>query len=126
MLRHALSGAFALAWMAAPALADETHSRCRPASEPRAIIDAAKGSWVELTSDQRFFLEGIWAMDPQTPAGLPFGDKAALAQAPGRGAGGMVFFIDGDLACDGFAVPDELIQMLRHVGAGDVYHEGQL
>lgn len=129
MTRHAIFAVMALVCLSSctqePAYADEP-KRCGPIAASRAIIDAAKGSWIELTAEQRAFLEGIFAMNPQTPVGLPYGDKAVLAQRPGRDKGGVVFFIDGDFACDGFPVPEELIQMLVSVGKGDVLHEGRL
>src|SRR5271154_5775694 len=56
------------------------------------------GQWIELTDLQRAFLAGIYAMNPNTPSGLPFGDKAVLARVKGDD-GGVVFFIDGEMAC---------------------------
>ena len=137
MPRHALAcaTALALALIAVSALADEPRGRCRPAADIRKIIESGRAAvggadddaapWVTLTSEQRAFLMGVWTMNPETPAGLPYGDKAVIV-AQRQGAGAVIFFIDGELACDGFTIPDELVQMLRHVGAGDVYHEGQL
>ena len=137
MLRHALAcaTALALALIAVAALADEPLSRCRPSVDIRKILESGRSAaagtdrdappWVTLTSEQRAFLMGVWAMNPETPAGLPYGDKAVVV-AERHGGGALIFFIDGELACDGFAIPDELVEMLRHVGAGDVYHEGQL
>ena len=65
---------------------------------------ARNGKWIELTPEQWEFMRGIYAMNPETPAGLPYGDKAVLAQVDGN-SGGLVFFIDGDKACTPMPVP---------------------
>lgn len=95
---------------------------CMPSAAPRAAIEKAPGGkWIALTHDQRLFLAGVYVMNPRTPAGLPLGDGAALAQVPGD-KGGLVFFIDGDKACTPMALPDQVIDMLQHLD--DVSHEG--
>jgi hypothetical protein len=76
----------------------ESAARCVDASVPRHAAEARHGKWIELTSEQWQFLRGIYAMNPLTPPGLPYGDKAALVKIDGI-SGGMVFFIDGDKAC---------------------------
>jgi hypothetical protein len=38
---------------------------------------------IELTSDQWQFLRGIYAMNPEAPPGLPYGDKAVLTLGGG-------------------------------------------
>lgn len=89
------------ALIAAPHVAfaqDGAVSYCVDVSIPRQAIEARKGRWVELTSEQWQFLRGIYAMNPETPLGLPYGDKAVLAQVDGS-SGGLVFFIDGGKAC---------------------------
>ena len=96
---------------------------CIDVSVPRAAVAANDGRWSELTPDQWQFLRGIYAMNPQTPPGLPYGNKAALAQTNGN-AGGLVFFIDGDKACTPMAVPPELLAMIQDVASGKVNHQG--
>lgn len=81
------------------------------------------GVWAELTTGQREFLDGIYAMNPLTPPGLPYGDRAMLMSEPGK-EGGVVVFIDGDLACTPMPVPKRLIEMLQDVAAGKINHEG--
>src|ERR1700679_1501452 len=78
--------------------ADRSTGRCVDISVPKDAITARNGKWIELTPEQWQFMRGIYAMNPQTPAGLPYGDKAVLAQIDGNN-GGMVFFIDGNKAC---------------------------
>jgi hypothetical protein len=105
------------------ALADENDaSRCVNLSVPKNLISAHNGRWIELTTDQWQFLRGIYAMNPQTPAGLPYGDRAVLAQVAGD-AGGLVFFIDGDKACTPMPVPRELISMIEDVATNTISHE---
>ena len=102
--------------------AAETSSRCVDVSVPKQAIIARNGRWIELTSEQWQFMRGIYAMNPQTPAGLPYGDKAVLAQVEGNN-GGMVFFIDGDKACTPMPIPVELIAMMRDVATDTINHE---
>src|SRR5580700_2738333 len=72
--------------------------QCVDVSVPKHAIEARNGKWIQLTPDQWQFLRGIYAMNPLTPPGLPYGDKAALATIKGH-PGGVVFFIDGNKAC---------------------------
>src|SRR5262249_5009151 len=102
--------------------AAEGTARCVDASVPKQAAEAHHGKWIELTSDQWQFLRGIYAMNPLTPQGLPYGDKAALIKIDGY-SGGLVFFIDGDKACTPMAVPDQLLSLIDDLAAGQVYHD---
>ena len=97
--------------------------RCVDISVPKKAIEQHKGRWVELTPEQWEFLRGIYAMNPLTPPGLPYGDKAALATIEGN-EGGMVFFLDGDRACTPMTVPDKLLSMMDDVATAKIAHEG--
>jgi len=103
--------------------AAEGAARCVDSSVPKHAAEAHHGKWIELTSDQWQFLRGIYAMNPLTPPGLPYGNKAALVEIDGR-SGGMVFFIDGDKACTPMAVPDQLLAMMDDVATAKINHEG--
>jgi hypothetical protein len=103
--------------------AAEGAGSCVNASVPKQAAEARHGKWIELTSDQWQFLRGIYAMNPLTPPGLPYGDKAALVKIDGS-SGGMVFFIDGDKACTPMAVPDQLLAMIDAVATAKISHEG--
>ena len=92
-------------------------------SASKHAAEARHGKWIELTSEQWQFLRGIYAMNPLTPPGLPYGDKAALVKIDGN-SGGMVFFIDGDKACTPMAVPDQLLAMMDEVATAKINHEG--
>jgi hypothetical protein len=102
--------------------ADSFTSRCVDISVPKGAIAARNGKWIELTPEQWQFLRGIYAMNPETPAGLPYGDKAVLAQVEGN-TGGLVFFIDGDKACTPMPVPHELLAMMHDVATQTINHE---
>ena len=116
----ALAGALA----ALPQIAAAAESgQCVDVSVPKHAIEARNGKWIQLTPDQWEFLRGIYAMNPLTPPGLPYGDKAALAKVDGND-GGLVFFIDGDKACTPMPVPDKLLAMMDDVATAKINHEG--
>ena len=121
--RRVLAIAGVLAILPGFALADESKPQCVDISVPKKVIEARKGKWIELTPDQWEFLRGIYAMNPLTPPGLPYGDKAVLAKVDGD-AGGLVFFIDGDKACTPMPVPDTLLSMMDDVATARFNHEG--
>jgi len=102
--------------------ADNTASRCVNVSVPKDAIMARNGRWIELTPQQWEFLRGVYVVNPETPPGLPYGDKAVLAQVDGN-AGGLVFFIDGDKACTPMPVPHELLAMMHDVATDTISHE---
>jgi hypothetical protein len=121
MMKHAFAVYVLLA--ASPAFAaDAPPARCADISIPRRAIEAPGGRWIELTRDQWQFLRGVFVLNPATPPGLPYGDKAALAQVDGD-PGGLVFFIDGDRACTPMSVPAALLSMMTDVATANVPHE---
>jgi hypothetical protein len=103
--------------------ADSSTSVCVDASLPKQVIAARNGTWTELTPEQWQFLRGVYVMDPQTPAGLPFGDKAVLAQVENY-PDGLVFFIDGDKACTPMRAPPELLALIQEVATARINHPG--
>jgi hypothetical protein len=108
----------------APALAlEDSSARCVNISGPKSVVAAHHGRWADLDAKQWQFLRGIYAMNPQTPPGLPYGDHAALARFDDR-SDGIVFFIDGDKACTPMVAPPELLSMMADVAADAVKHEG--
>lgn len=94
--------------------------RCQDSKRFKDTIAEDHGQWIVLTNDQYRFAEGIFAIHPQTPAGLPYGTGAVLAKV---GDGGMVFFTDGDKVCDPFTAPKELIDLFNALS--EPKHEGQ-
>ena len=120
--RYSLVVAAALATLPQLAFAAET-THCVDVSVPKKAVEARNGKWIQLTAEQWEFLRGIYAMNPLTPPGLPYGDKAALAKVDGND-GGLIFFIDGDKACTPMPVPDKLLAMMDDVATAKINHEG--
>ena len=96
---------------------------CVDVSAPKAVVTARHGSWTELNDAQWEFLRGVFIMNPETPAGLPYGDHAALARFEGNPAG-IIFFIDEDKACTPMVAPPELVSVIGEVASHTVKHEG--
>ena len=120
--KRSLAAAAALTVLPHVAFADEA-ARCVDVSAPKKAVEAQNGKWIELTSDQWQFLRGIYAMNPETPPGLPYGDRAAIARFDGIGSG-IVFFIDGDRACTPMTAPPELLSLMKDVATHSIKHEG--
>ena len=95
---------------------------CVDVSKPKATVAALHGHWTELNAAQWEFLRGVYAMNPQTPPGLPYGDHAALAQFDGDPRG-IVFFIDDNKACTPMLAPAELMSMVADVATHTVKHQ---
>src|SRR5580658_2558220 len=99
MFRIALAASIGVIALAPfTARAADSAPRCTDISVPKSAIEAHKGKWIELTAEQWQFLRGVFVLNPNTPPGLPYGDKAVLAQVDGK-SGGLVLFIDGEMAC---------------------------
>src|SRR5271156_2346501 len=125
MLNRA-SVAIAAALVALPNVslaADETVSACVDVLTPKSAIAARHGRWIELTSAQWQFLRGVYVVNPNTPRGLPYGDRAVLAQVEGK-PGGLVFFVDGKMACTPMEIPQALLTMVQDVETTAVNHVG--
>jgi hypothetical protein len=120
--RYSLALAAALATLPQLAFAVE-NGQCVDVSVPKKAVEARNGKWIQLTPEQWEFLRGIYAMNPLTPPGLPYGDKAALAKVDGN-SGGLIFFIDGDKACTPMPVPQTLLSMIDDVATAKISHEG--
>jgi hypothetical protein len=101
--------------------ADDPGGECVDVSSPKHEITAHHGKWTELTSAQWQFLRGVYVLNPNTPPGLPYGDKAVLVQVDGR-PGGLVLFIDGEMACTPMAIPQPLLAIVQGVATAAVNH----
>jgi len=121
--KRALGLAAGLAVLPQMVHAGESAARCVDASLPKHAAEARHGKWIELTSDQWQFLRGIYAMNPLTPPGLPYGDKAALVKIDGA-SGGMVSFIDGHKPARRWRFPTSFLAMMDAVAAAKISHEG--
>ena len=120
---RSLALAGALAALPQVVAAAESAGQCVDVSVPKHAIEARNGKWIQLTPEQWEFLRGIYAMNPSTPPGLPYGDKAALARVDGS-EGGLVFFLDGDRACTPMEAPKALLTLLDDVATAKISHEG--
>jgi hypothetical protein len=129
MLQIALPSALALGLATSPfapvrptaAIAQDMP--CTDLSTYKISVIARGGRWIDLTPEQWQFARGVAAEAPLTPAALPPGDRAALAQAPGEDSG-TVLFIDGDRVCWPLPFAPNWVAMLREVGAGEIKHVG--
>ena len=100
---------------------DAAAPQCVDVSKPKATVAALHGRWVDLNAAQWEFLRGVYAMNPQTPPGLPYGDHAAIARFDGDPRG-IVFFIDDSKACTPMLAPAELLSMMDDVATHAVKH----
>ena len=89
-----------------------TAGQCVDIAVPKEAVKAHNGQWIQLTQEQWQFLRGVYVVNPQTPPGLPYGDKAALAE------------VDGNKACTPMLVPHELLAMMQDVATDKIGHEG--
>jgi hypothetical protein len=96
---------------------------CGDVAGSKAVVASQHGRWIELDADQWQFLRGVYAMNPVTPPGLPYGDRAALARFDGL-PNGIVFFIDGDRACTPMTAPPALLSLMKDVATHTIQHEG--
>lgn len=108
-------------WGGLTAFAEPHPHMCAPYADLKTVVDGRHQTIINLTGEQFQFLRGVSSLDPDTPPGLPYGDKAAwVVRADGTA---RVIFIDGDKACDGFDLPKELVDMTVSVARGDINHE---
>jgi len=97
-------------------------SPCVDVSLPKNAVIARNGKWIELTPEQWQLLRGVYAVNPETPPGLPYGDKAVLAQVD-NDAGGLVFFIDVKKACTPMRAPPALLVLMDEVATAKFNRE---
>lgn len=119
----AVAGVIAMGFgFAVRAHAQET-ALCRASASSHDYVIGHGGQWIELTANQRLFVAGLYVMNPDTPKGLPFGDKAVMATLPEK-SGALIFFMDGDTACTPMPLPKEIVDLLADVATGVVTHPG--
>ena len=94
----------------------EIASRSIDAATVRAAINGQGGKPIEITPDQWQFLRGVYAMNPDAPRGLPYGDNVVFAQ-DGSDSDGQLFFIDGDKPCAAMHAPSALLSLMERVTA---------
>jgi hypothetical protein len=118
----------ALLLMTSSAYADEVihpnqlQHPCVELSKIRDAVGKDQGKMIELTIDQLNFLRGVYIMNPNTPPGIPLGDKALLIQVKDD-KGGMIIFVDGERACNMMPVPEALVAIMMEIGGKPNIHE---
>jgi len=98
------------------AVGAEITNRSVDVATVRAAINGQDGKPIEITPDQWQFLRGVYAMNPEAPRGLPYGDNAVFAQ-DGGDSDGQLFFIDGDKPCAPMHAPPALLSLMERVTA---------
>jgi hypothetical protein len=84
----------------------------------RAVIDGPDSKSIEITSDQWQFLRGVYAMNPEAPRGLPYGDNAVLTEGDGESSG-LLFFVDRDKPCAPMHAPRALLSLIEGITMAD-------
>ena len=71
-------------------------------------------TFTKLSQSRFHFLEGVYAINPLTPPGLPDADGALLATVKAKPAGGgAILWTRGDLVCgEQMSVPKALIDLM--------------
>jgi hypothetical protein len=96
----------------------ELANRSDDVTKARPAINGQEGEPIEITPNQWRFLRGVYAMNPEAPSGLPYGDNAVLAQGGGD-SDGQLFFIDGDKPCAPMHTPPALLSLMERVTMAD-------
>ena len=120
MRKLALSAALLAA---TPAFAEAPKNRCIPTKDAQKFAADAHNKWIELGPAQWEFMRGIYAGNPNTPPGLPVGNKAVLVRSADS-EHGLVFFIDGSRACWPLSLPKAGLKMLDDIATDVIPHEG--
>ena len=84
----------------------------------RAAINDQDSKPIEITPDQWKFLRGVYAMNPEAPCGLPYGDNAVLTQDEGD-SDSLFFFMDSDRLCAPMRAPPALLSLIERVTMAD-------
>lgn len=98
------------------------HLYCEPVDVLKKTLADHNSSWEDLSHVEWLFLVGIFAMNPETPSGLPYGDRAVMSRMKGS-TGALIVFIDDSWACTPMPVPAILLKMMQDVEAGVIHHE---
>ena len=92
--------------------------KCEPLEKAEAdfakFIAPDKATFTRVTPGQFHFLQGVAAINPETPPGLPPGDGALLAMGD-RSGEGVVMFVSGAKMCLPMGAPAQLIDLMGRV-----------
>ena len=96
-----------------------TKSRCEPLVKVEAAFAKSilpdKAQFTKVTPGQFHFLQGVSAMAPNTPPGLPPGDSAILAKGDRAKDGVILFVRAGKLMCFPMSAPPDLLDMIESI-----------
>ena len=90
---------------------------CVEEKKMQAEVEAQGGRWSEMSIGQYHFLEGIYAMNPLTPEGLPPGTGAVFASDV-EGKKGMIFWKKGSMVCSPMPAPEVLMDLVKQIATG--------
>ena len=78
------------------------------------FIAPDKAQFTRVTPGQFHFLQGVAAINPNTPPGLPPGDSAILAMGD-RSEEGVILFVKSGKMCLPMAAPGTLIDLMGRI-----------
>lgn len=99
-------------------------SRCVDVHIPKIAIIARNGKCIELTSEQRQFLHGVYVLNREAPADPPCCDDKAVLRQLANHDGGMVSLIDGGKARTPIHTPPEFLALTDDVATAKINNEG--
>lgn len=117
--RIALASIASVLWIGhASALPSPTKPNCETIAKAEAdfakFIAPDKAQFTKVTPGQFHFLQGVAAISPNTPPGLPPGDTAILAKGD-RSEQGVILFVRGGKMCLPMEAPEMLIELMDRV-----------
>ena len=78
------------------------------------FIAPDKAQFTKVTPGQFHFLQGVAAINPDTPPGLPPADAAILARGD-RSEDGVILFVRADKMCLPMGAPKTLIELMGRI-----------
>jgi hypothetical protein len=117
--RIALVGIASALWIGhASALPSPAKSNCETIAKAEAdfakFIAPDKAQFTKATPGQFHFLQGVAAINPDTPPGLPPGDTAILAKGD-RSDEGVILFVRAGKMCLPMEAPKMLIELMGRI-----------
>ena len=95
-----------------------TNSNCESLAKAEAdfsrFIAPDKAEFTRVTPGQFHFLQGVAAVNPNTPPGLPPGDSAILATSD-RSEEGVILFVRTGKMCLPMGAPKALVELLGRI-----------
>ena len=119
MIKGVLIPTVLITCLSSPCLAQETSKlepKCDTLENVQKLVSRAGSSTIRSLKPAQFnFLQGIYAMAPDTPPGLPPGEDALLLTRDNDEDNGYVLWVRGTLVCDPWLIPKKLIELIDEV-----------